>query len=79
MSKDALTLNDTSLDSSSRLLQLCAGSVGGILVATRLFDETGRVTEPFITILATPAVTTYRTTATDTGLLLDDIWDDCAL
>jgi hypothetical protein len=79
VSQDALALNDPSLDSSSRLLQLRTDSVGGILVVTRLYDDTGPVTEPFITILAAPAVATHDATVMDSGIILDDIWEDSAL
>jgi hypothetical protein len=38
-----------------------------------------RAGAPFITILAAPAVAMYGTSATDSGILLDDIWDESAL
>jgi hypothetical protein len=79
VSQEALALNDPALTSSLRLNQLCTGSVGGILVVTRLFDDTGPVTEPFNTILAAPSVATYGTSVPDPGLILDDIWEELAL
>jgi hypothetical protein len=44
-----------------------------------LFDLSGPVTAPFITILAAPSVATYRQETTDQGIILDDVWDDTAL
>jgi hypothetical protein len=79
VSQDAIDLNDRSLDPLSRLHLLRTGSVGAFLIVTRLFDDTGPVTVPFITILAAPSVATYSPEPTGQGLLLDDIWDESAL
>jgi hypothetical protein len=79
LSKDALALNDPTLDSASRLHLLRTGPVGGFLVVTQLFDSEGMVTEAFITILAAPSVATYRRDAPDPGILLDDVWEEAAL
>jgi hypothetical protein len=79
VSQDALKLNDPAIDANARLHQIRTGSVGGILLVTRLFDVTGPITEPFITIVAAPLVVTYHTDAPNSGLLLDDIWDENAL
>jgi hypothetical protein len=72
-------LNAPDLDAASRLRLLRTGSVGGILVVTRLYDSTGPTTVPFLTILAAPAVTTYDETSVDQGVILEDLWDDSAL
>jgi hypothetical protein len=79
LSKDALDLNDPTHDPHSRLHLLRTGNVGGLLVVTQLFDLSGPVTAPFITILAAPSVATYRQETTDQGIILDDVWDDTAL
>jgi hypothetical protein len=79
VSQDALKLNDPAIDENARLHQIRTGSVGGILLVTRLFDATGPITEPFITIVAAPSVVTYSADAADSGLILDDIWDENAL
>jgi hypothetical protein len=74
-----IDLNNPSIDPHSRLHLLCTGSVGGILLATQLFDTNGLVTIEFITILAAPSVVTYHPETTDHGIILDDMWDDSAL
>jgi hypothetical protein len=79
LTQEAIDLNDTSIDSPSRLHLLRTGSVGGILLVTQLFDTNGSVTRAFITILAAPSVVTYRQETTDQGIILDDLWDDSAL
>ena len=79
LTKDAMDLNDLTLDPASRLHLLRTGCVGGFLVVTQLYDADGTVTEPFITILAAPSIATYRQELTDQGLILDDVWDKSAL
>jgi hypothetical protein len=79
LTKDAINLNDTSIDPLSRLHLLCTGSIGGILLVTQLFDANGSVTRVFITILAAPSVVTYRQDMTDQGIILDILWEDAAL
>jgi hypothetical protein len=44
-----------------------------------LYDETGAVTAPFITILGAPSVVTYHQLLTDKGVILDNVWDESAL
>jgi hypothetical protein len=78
--QDIKHLSSIGLDVASHLPHLlCTGSVGGILLATRLYDEIGPTTVPFITILAAPVVATYDEASTDHGVILDDIWDESAL
>jgi hypothetical protein len=79
LTKDAIDLNDTSIDPLSCLHLLLTGSFGSILLVTQLFDTNGPVTHVFITILAAPSVVMYRQDTTDQGIIMDDLWEDSAL
>jgi hypothetical protein len=53
-------------------------NIGGILVVTRIADETGAGI-PFLTLPATPSMVTYNVITGDAGILLDDVWDETIL
>ena len=79
VSQDALKLNDPAIDTTACLHQICTDSIGGILLVTRLFDATGPIDGALITIVGAPSLVTYSADAADSGLILDDIWDENAL
>ena len=79
LQQDATSLNDPTLDMEERLCQIRTGNVGGILLVTRLYDNTGPTTESFITIIAAPSMATYDPSSSEPGVLFDDIWDETAL
>ena len=41
-------------------------------------DKAGK-NVPFLTLLAAPSVATFNLTTGDTGVILDDIWEDTVL
>jgi hypothetical protein len=48
-------------------------------LVTYLFDTTGPITPPCITILAAPSMATCDTSSTGLGVSFDNIWDEAAL
>jgi hypothetical protein len=79
LKEDSKTINDPAMDEKTRLDLLRTGAIGGILLVTRMFDDTGAKTVPFITILAAPALATCDPTSSDQGVLFEDVWDETAL
>jgi hypothetical protein len=76
---DTQTINDPTMNEKTRIQLLRTGAIGGILLVTRLFGDNGATTVPFITILAAPALATCDPTTAETGVLLEDLWDETAL
>jgi hypothetical protein len=58
----------TTLDVTKCLQQLCTDNIGGILLVTKV-AEAGGVGIPFLTILATPLVTTFSALTGDIGVV----------
>ena len=79
LTHDSKAINDPTMDETTRLKLLRTGAIGGILLVTRMFDDTGAATVPFITILAAPALATCNPTTSDKGVFLEDLWDEAAL
>jgi hypothetical protein len=56
---EALALNMGGTTEADRLIQLCTGAIGGILLVTKLLCQDGIDQPAFITVLAAPYVATY--------------------
>jgi hypothetical protein len=79
LTAEALALNVSGTSEADRMLQLCTGAVGGVLLVTQLLGKDGAVQPAFITVLAAPSVATYSHGVADAGPIFADIWDDAAI
>ena len=79
LKKELVRLNGTDLTMEERLKQLQTDSVGGILLVTKVIEEDGTTSKPFITILAAPSVATFIPPIGDNGVLYEDVWEETVL